>query len=117
MCQAKLEEESVRRGFKSSVVSEYITNLAKEISKQHVENANWLILVAYVRVLEKKKKKKKSQKRMDQFSSKIQRKHYGPKTVSPGDKGFQIRCLRQRSNQDCIWRTPCENLSESRGIL
>ena len=63
MCQAKLEEESVRRGFKSSVVSEYITNLAKEISKQHVEDANWLILVAYVRVLEKKKKEEEEPKK------------------------------------------------------
>lgn len=81
MCQAKLEEEDVSGGFESSVVSEHITNLAKEISRQTVEDANWLILVAYVRGL--KKKKKKSQKRMDQFSSEIQRKHYGPKTVSP----------------------------------
>ena len=90
MCQAKLEEESVRRGFKSSVVSEYITNLAKEISKQHVEDANWLILVAYVRVLEKKKRRRRAKKEWISFQAKFRGNTMVPKQFLQVAKVFKL---------------------------
>lgn len=80
----KAGRESVSRGLKSSAVSEHMTNLAKEISRQNAEDATWLILVVYARVLQKKGEPEKNS---SVFKQNVE-KHRIPKTVSPGGKEF-----------------------------
>lgn len=86
MCQAKLEGESVSRDLRNSEVKEYIANLAREISRQNAKDANWLILVAYGWVLQKKggRVAKKEWISLQANLAKTE----CPQTISSGGKGF-----------------------------
>lgn len=71
-CQAKLKGENVSRDSQSSAISEYIANLAKEISRQNAEDANWLILVVYA-------KEKGAEKEVISFQAKFRGNTGAPK--------------------------------------
>lgn len=98
MCQAKLEGESVSRDLRNSEVKEYIANLAREISRQNVKDANWLILVAYGWVLQKKAGAG-SQKRMDQSSSKFSKNRVSPNNFFRWQRILKVGTLDKISNQ------------------
>lgn len=109
MCQAKLEGGVSVRAWEA--VSEHVTNLAKEISRQNAEDATWLILVVCAA------EERGPEKNGSAFKQDLEETQDPQDSFSGGQRILKVHALNKRSIQGCVWKTPYEDLWKIYGTV